>query len=88
MSATNFSSLKLPFTKFTGCKLEAAIFETCDISNVDFSSSFLEEAVFLDCNASNADFQTALSYVISPVQNRLAGSKHSKNNLEGLLGGV
>jgi uncharacterized protein YjbI with pentapeptide repeats len=70
-----FLNSKLNQVDFTEADLTNAVFDHCDLTNSIFSTTNLEKA----------DFTTAFNYSIDMDANKIKQSKHSKNQLGGLL---
>ena len=80
-----FVDLKIPYSNFENCNLESCKFESTDLSNSTFKECSFENAFFFNCNLKQADFTSSRDYVLSPVENKVKGSKHSREAVLGLL---
>jgi uncharacterized protein YjbI with pentapeptide repeats len=90
-----FEQCQLNMSSFYCRKLHAAIFDRCQLQEVDFAEADLSEASFNECNLSGAMFEytnlqkanlvTANDYVINPETNRIDGARFSRYGLAGLL---
>lgn len=91
----HFIDCKLELASFHGLKIPNAVFEKCDLREVDFSyatltgakfkESNLQQAIFMNTLLENADVSTTENVQIDPEENYIDRLKVSALQLPGLL---
>ena len=85
LTYSSFYKLKLKNMVFLNAKLNEVDFTESDLTNSVFNNCDLSNAVFSATNLEKADFTSSFNYSIDIEKNKLKKSKHSINNLAGLL---
>ncbi|MGQ1787452.1 MULTISPECIES: pentapeptide repeat-containing protein [unclassified Saccharicrinis] len=90
-----FSECILDYSSFYKLKLKKTGFDTCRMTEVDFSGTVLTGSSFHNCdlsgaifqrsNLEKADFRTATNFSINPEQNSIRNARFSVPGLVGLL---
>jgi len=85
LTYSSFYKLKLKSMIFLNSKLNEVDFTESDLTNSIFNNCDLSNSIFSSTNLEKVDFTTSFNYSIDPEKNKVKKSKHSRNNLSGLL---
>ena len=81
----NFTSKKLPKTKFLNVSMKSVDFTRAKLQGSVFESCNLEGAVFNQTDLKDADFYTSFGYTIDPESNNVVKARFSLYGVVGLL---
>lgn len=90
-----FDDCKLNHSSFYGVDLKKTVFNTCDLSSVDFTKANIMNGRFADCdlskavfyytNLSGCDFSTSYNYAVDPEENKVTKAVFDIPGVLGLL---
>lgn len=81
----NFSDLKLKGISFAGSVVRETHFSNANLSEADFSECDLSGSLFHHADLSKANFVSAFNFSINPLNNKLKGTRFSKEMALSLL---
>ncbi len=85
LTNASFYKTKIKKTKFKNSKITEVDFTEADLTESIFDHCDLTGAIFSSTNVEKVDFTSSYNYTINPEENKIKKSKHSQNQLGGLL---